>query len=56
MTKAKEVGWSDPNMKETAAQRIKTLEQQLLTATPLQRRYFERSLQIYRSAIDDNTK
>ena len=56
MTKAKEVGWSDPNMKETAAQKIATLEQQLKTATPLQRRYIEKSLEIYRRAIDDNTK
>ena len=56
MTKAKEVGWSDPNVKETAAQKIITLQEQLETATPFQRRYIERSLEIYRSAIDGNTK
>ena len=56
MTRPKEVCWSDPNIKETAAQRIKTLERQLETATPFQRRYIERSLEVYRSAIDDNIK
>ena len=56
MTKAKEVGWSDPNIKETAAQRIKTLERQLETATEYQRRYIQKSLEIYRRAIDGNTK
>ena len=56
MTKAKEVGWSDPNVKETAAQKIIALQEQLKTATPLQRRYIEKSLEIYRRAIDDNTK
>ena len=56
MTRPKEVCWSDPNMKETAAQKIATLEQQLKTATPLQRRYIEKSLEIYRRAIDDNIK
>ena len=56
MTRPKEVCWSDSNVKETAAQKIATLEQQLETATPFQRRYIERSLEIYRRAIDDNTK
>ena len=56
MTRPKEVGWSDPNVKEIAAQRIKTLERQLETATEYQRRYIQKSLQIYRSAIDDNIK
>jgi len=56
MTRPKEVGWSDPNVKETAAQKIIALQEQLKTATEYQRRYIQKSLEIYRRAIDDNTK